>query len=75
MKKINQQRLLQKYSILYVEDNKEISEEIAFFLQPQFKDFYVAYDGVKGLELFKQHKPDIVITDIQNAKNERYRDD
>lgn len=68
MKDIKKQNLFKKYTILYAEDNKEISEEIAFFLEPQFKEFYIAYNGVEGLELFEQHKPDIIITDIQMPK-------
>ena len=54
-----------EYNILYVEDNHEIAEEIAFFLEPRVNKFYSAYDGKEGLELFKEHKPDIIITDIQ----------
>jgi len=58
-------KVLKNYTILYVEDNKEISEEIVFFLDALTKKTYVAYNGQEGLELYKEHKPDIIITDIQ----------
>ena len=57
--------ILGKYRLLYVEDNPEISEEIVFFLEPLVKELYVAYNGEEGLELYKEHKPDLVVTDIQ----------
>ena len=57
--------ILRKYRLLYVEDNPEISEEIVFFLEPLVKELYVAYDGEEGLALYKEHKPDLVVTDIQ----------
>ena len=57
--------ILKKYRLLYVEDNPEISEEIVFFLEPLVKELYVAYDGEEGLALYKEHKPDLIVTDIQ----------
>ena len=57
--------ILRKYRLLYVEDNLEISEEVVFFLKPLVKELYVAYDGQEGLELYKEYKPDLIVTDIQ----------
>ncbi len=54
-----------RYTVLYVEDNHEIAEEIAFFLAAKVKKLYSAYDGQEGIELFEQMRPDIIITDIQ----------
>lgn len=54
-----------EYTILYVEDNREIAEEITFFLETKVKALYSAYDGQEGLELFESKRPDIIITDIQ----------
>lgn len=56
---------LESYRILYVEDNPDISEEVAFFLESWVDTLYCAYDGEEGLELFERERPDIVITDIQ----------
>ncbi len=54
--------------VLYIEDNRDISDEIAFFLKNKFKELYLAYDGEEGLAMYKEHKPDVIITDIQMPK-------
>ena len=53
-------------SILFVEDDELILELQASILAANFPDvvFYTAVNGRLGLELFKTHTPDIVITDI-----------
>ena len=53
-------------SILFVEDDELILELQASILAANFPDivFYTAVNGRLGLELFKAHLPDIVITDI-----------
>jgi len=56
---------LKNYTILYVEDEKESVELIQSLLKNKIKTIFVAYDGVEGLELYKEHLPDIVISDIQ----------
>ena len=65
MNATNISNILKEYTLLYVEDNKEISEEIVFFLEPKFKELHISYDGKEGLEAFKKHKPDMIITDLQ----------
>jgi len=67
LKKINK-TLLSNITILYVEDEKMISEEVSFFFKKYVKFFYIANNGEEGLELFKEVKPDILITDIQMPK-------
>lgn len=67
MKKINK-TLLSNITILYVEDEKMISEEVSFFFEKYVKNFYIANNGEEGLELFKEINPDILITDIQMPK-------
>jgi len=52
-------------TVLYVEDNLDISEEISFFLKTQVKELFVAYDGLEGLKQYKKNKPDLIISDIQ----------
>lgn len=54
-----------QYTVLYVEDNLEISEEVAFLLAAKVGTLYTAIDGQEGLGLFTAKRPDIVITDIQ----------
>lgn len=51
-------------SILYVEDDENTREEVAFFLETLTQNLYVAQDGKEGLELYKKHLPQITISDI-----------
>lgn len=57
--------LLREVSILYVEDDDAIRENLVIFLSRRFRSVYTAQNGKDGLELFKEKNPDIVITDIQ----------
>ncbi len=58
-------RYLSFMRILYVEDDLSARDEVAFMLETYAGELIVASDGKEGLALFKEHKPDIVITDIQ----------
>lgn len=55
-------------SILYVEDEKFIRDELAEILALDFKKLFVASDGEEGLELYKEHRPELIISDIQMPK-------
>jgi|GEM_PF-944036 len=57
--------MLEDITILYVEDDENIAEEIQFFLSQKVKKLYLACDGVEGLEFFNKYEPDIIITDIE----------
>ncbi|SFV62924.1 diguanylate cyclase (GGDEF domain) [hydrothermal vent metagenome] len=52
-------------TILYVEDETNVREMLTRFLQRFCRELYVAKDGQEGLELYKEHHPDIVISDIR----------
>lgn len=54
--------------ILYVEDDKQIQESMLKFLSRRYKDILIADNGEDGLELYKKHKPDLVISDVQMPK-------
>jgi len=56
---------LKSVSVLYVEDDIDIAEEIEFLLSNYFPNLTIAYNGQEGLEKFKEHSFDIVLTDIQ----------
>jgi len=66
---------LEKYakdiSILFVEDDREISKEMDLLLNEVFSNVKVAFDGIDALEqynnYFEQNNnyPDLIITDIQ----------
>jgi signal transduction histidine kinase len=52
-------------SILYVEDEKFVQEELAEILENFCETLYLADDGFQGLELFYQNSPDLIISDIK----------
>ncbi len=56
--------ILKQFSLLYVEDDEHISQQLAQFLKRRVGDFYMAANGAEGLELFRAHQPDIVVSDI-----------
>jgi len=56
--------LLENLTILYVEDDVDTQRLIKRILSSSVKEVYVASDGEEGLSLFKERRPDIVLTDI-----------
>jgi len=67
MKRIDK-AIFKNITLLYVEDDEMTLEEISFFLKKYVKKLIIAKDGVEGLALFKEHSPDMIITDIQMPK-------
>lgn len=58
-------KLKKTASILYVEDEKAIQDELADILESFCETLYTADDGFQGLELFNKYQPDIIVTDIK----------
>ncbi len=56
---------LKKTRILYVEDDIDTREELELILRESIRELYVAGNGKEGLAIYKQFRPDIVVTDIQ----------
>ena len=54
----------QNYSVLCVEDSKALLTQEVNFLKKLFKEVYTASDGAKGLEVYKNKKPNLVLTDL-----------
>jgi len=52
-------------SVLYVEDDAAAREEISIFLKRRVKKLVTAMNGEEGLLLFREERPDLVVTDIQ----------
>ena len=65
---IKSYEVLRSFRLLYVEDELATREEMEMMLRPWFAELYVASDGQEGFELFREHRPDIVLTDIQMPK-------
>ncbi len=51
-------------SLLYVEDERVTREQVSRILQRIVTELYVAENGRSGLELYRQKRPDIILTDI-----------
>ncbi len=62
------QELSSGLTLLYVEDNDGLRENALKLLQTLFTNVLSASDGQKGYELFKKHRPQIVLTDIRMPK-------
>ncbi|QZT38181.1 response regulator [Halosquirtibacter xylanolyticus] len=57
-----------EYSIIIIEDNKDLQEMVSDHLNPLFKNVYTANNGKKGLEDIYKYQPDIIISDIMMPK-------
>src|SRR5512137_1772326 len=51
--------------ILYVEDELIVRSTMHKMLQSRYSTIYLADNGKEGLELFRTHRPDVVITDAR----------
>jgi YesN/AraC family two-component response regulator len=59
-------------SALVVEDSITIQKQMQKFLEKLFGKVYVAKDGYEALEIYKEFKPNIILTDIQMPKMDGY---
>jgi diguanylate cyclase (GGDEF)-like protein len=57
--------ILKKLKLLYVEDEEEIRDQLSRFLKRRVGTLYTAKNGEEGAELFREHRPDLVVTDIK----------
>lgn len=57
--------LLAPRSILIVDDNQDLTEYLHAELKERFSRIWVAANGEKALNICKEHKPDIVVSDVQ----------
>lgn len=55
----------EKLILLYVEDEENIREEMVEILELDFENIYVAKNGQEGLAMYKEYKPDLIISDVQ----------
>ena len=52
------------FSILYIEDDRLTQKIIVNVLGKRFSEIFVASDGIEGIKLYHEKKPDIVLSDI-----------
>jgi DNA-binding response OmpR family regulator len=62
---MNKLDILKNKTILLVEDEAIIRNNIASMLRFFFKNVYTAIDGYDGLETYEKHLPDIIMTDLK----------
>jgi len=60
--------MFSEYTILLVEDDKNMQEYMKQILADECRALYIANDGKEGLEKYKLHQPDLVITDLNMPK-------
>jgi PAS domain S-box-containing protein len=56
---------LHNLSVLYVEDDAQIREQLGQFLRRRVGTLYMADNGLQGLDAFRRYRPDIVVSDIR----------
>ena len=56
--------ILKEFTILYIEDDLDMQEYMQDLLQDEIKELYLASNGEEGLEVYKDKKPDIVLSDV-----------
>ncbi|HEY4898512.1 MAG TPA: response regulator [Candidatus Nanopelagicaceae bacterium] len=54
----------ERQRILVIDDNADIRELVAFVLQKENYEVTTAPDGVSGLRLIKENKPDLILLDV-----------
>lgn len=57
--------VLKNIRILYVEDEEATRQQFIEILEIYTDTVYVCKNGKEGLECFREHRPDVVITDIR----------
>jgi len=60
--------MLKNFTILYVEEEEQIRKSAVEFLRRVAKEVLEAKDGKEAIGMWKEHKPDIIITDISMPK-------
>jgi len=56
---------LSNIRLLFVEDDPTAQEQMRRLLEGEVRKIYQAYDGQEGIELYRRHAPDIIISDIR----------
>ena len=57
-----------KITVLYAEDKPELREKFKKILSRKFETLLVAENGLEGYELYVEHNPDLILSDIKMPK-------
>lgn len=57
-------RSLDELTVLYVEDDEDMSEQVAHFLRKRCAHVLQAANGREALELYREKRPDMVVSDV-----------
>ena len=60
----NQEKILKRMRLLYVEDDNDIRQLMEKKLRRVVGEVLVAENGLKGLQMYQQHLPDLVVSDL-----------
>ena len=61
-------KTLKNLTVLYVEDEKEIMEKYTYFFKEYCHTLYLASDGEEAYRLYQEHKPHLIVMDLQIPK-------
>ncbi len=56
---------LKNKTLLFVEDDQDVLDSYQKIFKKFFKTVYSGKNGLEGFDLYKKHKPDLIITDIK----------
>lgn len=59
-------------TILLIEDNNDILENLTEFLELEGYRIIVAVNGIKGVDMAKEHLPDLIICDVLMPEMDGY---
>jgi DNA-binding response OmpR family regulator len=63
---------LKNKTVLVVEDERIIRENLANMLRVFFKDVYTAINGIDGIDKYEDYLPDLIITDLKMPHMDGY---
>jgi len=68
MTKENIKLIIKNWNVLFVDDDEFVVETMKEILPMLFKESYFALNGLGGISICKEHKIDIIITDLSMPK-------
>jgi len=63
---------MDKKRVLLIDDERDLVDMVKIRLESNGYDVLPAYDGVEGLKIAKEKKPDIILLDIMMPKKDGY---